>query len=313
VYDCTSLCLRWPQLAAGERIVAVGGAHSGRFGTVVGLALKHPDAATLLQRAVAPYRVKFDDDDADDCTVPTHELRRVDAASSQMRIVHDSHGADGEEHDSLNGEPPPTPTSNPASAASTPRATPTGEGGGAGRRAWTVEEVGSVPAAADEPTDVTDEQQQQQQQQLQHQQLQHLAARAAEAGGAHLYECVLPVHALMAGRSFDLPLAAGLVPLHAGRRHIRFQVPEQVLAEHKAAWAAAAHDADDALQRSSSHHPSSDTPRRLAKDGAALRVPPPVIVIQALLKPKHPSARSSPPLPSALGSARDAPPAPALS
>ena len=108
------------RLAEGERIVAVGGRHAGRYGVVVSVA---PSSISALQAdgdaLRAAYTVRFDDDtpDANDTTLLPHEARRIAPDGDEVRRVAFEH-----------------------MEASAPSAAPAASG----RREWTVEEV-SVP------------------------------------------------------------------------------------------------------------------------------------------------------------------------
>ena len=123
------------RLDAGERVVAVDGAHAGRFGTVI---VSSEDGATLSERCTAPYRVRLDRDDKGSgvveavdgedelvvCLQP-HQVRRTPPDSSQ-RLVH---------------------------METLERAVGGDPGEGVGRRAWSVDE----PGVGGDPSGVPDE------------------------------------------------------------------------------------------------------------------------------------------------------------
>lgn len=114
------------RLTEGERIVAVGGRHAGRYGVILTVA---PSSISALQADAlcAAYTARFDDDapDADDTTLLPHEVRRIPPDGDEVRRVAFEH-----------------------LEAAAPSAAPATSG----RREWTVEEV-SVPREATEATE----------------------------------------------------------------------------------------------------------------------------------------------------------------
>ena len=103
------------RLAEGERIVAVGGRHAGRYGVIVTVA---PSSISALEADAlrAAYTARFDDDapDADDTTLLPHEVRRIPPDGDEVRRVAFEH----------------LEAAAPSAALAT-----------SGRREWTAEEV----------------------------------------------------------------------------------------------------------------------------------------------------------------------------
>ena len=278
------------RLVSGERVVGVGGEHAGRFGTVVGL---HgvADSAALAERCAAPYSVHLDGDEEDAAVAMTADcVRRVSADGSQRRVqkAAEEEVAPGTPRGGRRawsveelGEPPAAPAPAPLSGedegahemtavqtggedvatadiTDPPTAAPDAAAPATEAEAEAAD-VSDAPAAAHEATSEVDAK------------CEAAPAAVPEPNGAYIYECIMPVDALMAGRVFDLPIrgVSGLVPIDKGQRVIRFAVPDQIGLDSSAAadykpWLA-----------------DPEKPQAVRSGGGAAQ---PWVLVQALLK-----------------------------